>query len=88
MQILVSVSALDRPAFTVWGLSAVRDAETAEPIELPFGLWTPVGRRKQSFIVFATWRQCAHIVGHTGGTWRIRLNCPSAAAMRSFVKLL
>jgi len=46
----------------------VRGAETAEPIELPFGLWIPVGRRKQSLIVFARWRQCAHMAGHTGAT--------------------
>jgi len=26
--------------------------------------------------------------GHTGATWRVRLNCPSAAAMRPYVKLL
>jgi len=24
-------------------------AETAEPIDLPYGLWTPVGRRKHKF---------------------------------------
>ena len=46
-------------------------AETAELIDLPFGLWTWVGRRKNKFnpisqrtpmctisIVFAKWRQC------------------------------
>jgi len=38
--------------------------------------------------VFARWRQCAHIEGHIVATWRIRLNLPSAAAMRSYVKLL
>jgi len=63
-------------------------AETAELIELLFGLWTRVGRRKQSLIVFARWRQCGHMAGHTGATWRMRLNCPSAAMMQSFVKLL
>jgi len=30
----------------VLGLSAVSCAETAEPIDLQFGLWTRVGRRK------------------------------------------
>jgi len=25
-------------------------------------------------IVFARWRQCAHMGGHVGATWRIRLN--------------
>jgi len=33
----------------VYGLSAVSCAETAEPIDLPFGLWTLVGRRKHKF---------------------------------------
>jgi len=37
-----------------------------------------------SSIVFARWRQCAQI----GATWPIRLHRPSAAAMRSYVKLL
>jgi len=31
------------------GLSAVSCAETSEPIDLPFGLWTRVGRRKHKF---------------------------------------
>jgi len=30
----------------VYGLSAVSCAKTAEPIEIPFGMWTPVGPRK------------------------------------------
>ena len=41
-----------------------------------------------SSIVFAGWRQCALMGGHTGATWRIRFNRPSAAAMRPYVKLL
>ena len=41
-----------------------------------------------SSIVFATWRQCAHMGGHIGATWRIRLNRPSAAVLQSYVKLL
>jgi len=40
-----------------------------------------------SSIVFAKWRQCAHMGGHIGATWRIWLNRLSAAAMRSYVKL-
>ena len=36
-----------------------------------------------SSIIFARWRQCALIGGHIGATWRIWLNHPSAAAMRS-----
>jgi len=31
----------------VYGLSAVSCARTAEPIDLPFGLWTPVDRRRR-----------------------------------------
>ena len=41
----------------------MRCTETAEPIELMFTLWTPVGRWKQTLIVFSRWRQCAHMVG-------------------------
>jgi len=28
-------------------------------------------------IVFTRWRQCAHVRGHIGGTWRIWLKCAS-----------
>jgi len=58
----------------VWKHSVVNCAKTAEPIVMPFGLWTWVGCRKHKFnrmhqvaptciisIVFARWRQC---------TWR------------------
>jgi len=41
-----------------------------------------------SSIVFAWWRQCDLIGGHIDVTWRIRLNSPSAMAMRPYVKLL
>jgi len=41
-----------------------------------------------SSIIFARRHQCAHMGGHIGATWRIHLNRPSAAAMRSYVKLL
>ena len=52
-------------------------AKTAEPIDLLFGLWTRVGRRKHtSSIVFARWLQCAHTGGHIGITWLILLNRP------------
>jgi len=64
----------------VGGLSAVTGAETAEPIDLPFRLWTLVGRRKHEFnrilqvapmctisIALARCRQCAHMGGHIGG---------------------
>ena len=54
----------------------------AQPIDLPFGLWTRVGRGSTSSIVFARWRQCALMGGHIAANWRIRLNHLSAAAMR------
>ena len=38
----------ERP-FTVYGLSAASCAKTAETINLPFGFWTQVGRRKHKF---------------------------------------
>jgi len=61
----------------------VTPAKTAEPIEMPFGLWTRMG----------PWKRVLHGV-HTSATWRIRLNRPrsvgpnGAAAMRPYVKLL
>jgi len=51
----------------VWRLSAC--AEVAEPIDFPFGLWARVGRMMHKFnIVFARWRQCAHMGGHIRNT--------------------
>jgi len=55
-------------------------AKTDEPIDLPFGLWTRMGRRKHKFNLFASWRQ--------RGEGTCSLNRPSAAAMRPYVKLL
>ena len=51
--------------------------KTAEPIEMPFGIWTQVGTGK-------------HVLGgvHTSATWQIPLNRQRAAAMRPVVKLL
>jgi len=48
----------------------------AEPIEMPFRLWTRVGPRK-------------HVLGgvHTVVTWRTPLNCPHAAEMRPFCQI-
>ena len=45
--------------------TAVSCAKMAEPIKIPFGLWTWVGRRM-------------HVLHgeHSGATWRIRLNRP------------
>jgi len=61
--------------------SAVICAKTAEPIDLPFGLWTLVvlGRRKHKLNHI---RQVAPI----GITWGIQLNCPSVVAIRPYVK--
>jgi len=58
--------------------------KTAEPIEMPFGLWTRVGRRKHKFNLI---RQMAPMCLH-GKIWRIRLNRLSATTMRPYVKLL
>ena len=60
-------------------LSVCHDHEpckTAEPIEMPFGMWTQMGPRK-------------HVLDevHIGGTWRIRFNRPCAAAMRPFCRM-
>jgi len=48
----------------------------AEPIEMPFGLWTRMGPRK-------------HVLGgvHNGATWRIPENCPYEVAMRPFCQI-
>jgi len=42
-------------------------AKIAEPIEMPFGIWTQVGTRKP-----ALGGVC------TGTIWRVTLNCPCA----------
>jgi len=72
----------------VYGLRAVSCAKMAEPIDLPFGLWTRVGPRSTSSVVFARWRQCALMGEYIGAIWCIRLNRPSAAAMQPYAKLL
>jgi len=70
------------------GRYATSGATTAEPIDLPFGADDSVGRRKQKFNHIRQVAPIAHMGGHIGATWRIELNRPSAAAMRSYVKLL
>jgi len=57
--------------------SAVSGPKTAEPIDLPFGLWTRVGRRKHKFNHIRQVAQCAHMEGHI---WRHLANTiePSA----------
>jgi len=51
----------DRAAWSV-GLSVtlVSPAKTAQPIEMPFGLWTPVGPRKHVLGGGAHWRHIAN----------------------------
>jgi len=66
---------------------AVICAKTAEPIEMPFGMWARMRRKHKFSRIRQVWRQYAH-TGYIGATWRIRLNRPSAAPMRSYVKLL
>jgi len=46
-------------------------AEMAEPIDLPFGLWTRVGRRKHKFSHI---RQVAPMCPHGRAHWRHRAN--------------
>jgi len=65
--------------------SAVRESTNRSIYRLDCGVGWAEGRI--SSIVFARWRQCAHMERHVGGTWRIRLNRPSAAAMWSYVIL-
>ena len=64
-------------------------AEAAEPNDLPFGLWTRVGRRKHKFNHI---RQMAPMCPHERAHWRHLVNTIAAntiaAAMRSYVKLL
>jgi len=58
-------------------LSVCHDSEpcrTAEPIKMPFGLWTRVGPRAQGTMYWID------------TIWR--MNRPCAAAMRPYVKLL
>jgi len=56
----------------IWGLSAMSCAKTAEPVDLPFGLWTRVDQRKHKF---SRIRQVAPM-------------CPHGRAMQPYVKLL
>jgi len=57
--------------------TAIYRAKMAEPIEMLFGLWTWMGRRK-------------HVLHgkHIGATWRLRLNRLFAVTMWPYVKLL
>jgi len=48
----------------------------AEPIDLPFGMWTWVGRRKHKFNRIRQVVQRAVMGGRIGATRKIRLNRP------------
>jgi len=66
----------------VYRLSAVSCAEMAEPIELPFGLWTRVGRRKHKCPYGRThWHWEDTLVPHRKYDWTVHLKA-------SYVKLL
>jgi len=58
-------------------VTIVSPANMAEPLEMPFGVWTWVGPRNQVLDGM-----------YIGATWRIRLNGPCTAAMRPYDKLL
>jgi len=74
----------------VWGLSAMSCAEMAEPMDLPSGLWTRVGRRKHRFNHI---RQVTPMCPHERAYWCHLANMiESSVCMRrrprSYVKLL
>jgi len=46
----------------VWGLSATSCWKTAEPIEMPFGMWTQVRPRKHDVVGGSHWRHLANTI--------------------------
>jgi len=46
----------------VYGNPAMNCAKTAEPIEMPFGMWTWVGPRKHVLYKSAHWRNVANTI--------------------------
>jgi len=87
----------DRIALSV-GLSItlVSPAKTAEPIEMPFGLWAWMGPRNHLLhgspevlrdVAMATIFRLSVYGVHIGATWQIRLNRPCVVAMRPYFKL-
>jgi len=54
--------------------SDVNCAKTAEPIEMPFGLWTRVSTKRHKF----------NRIRKVAPTYRIRLNRPSATAIQPY----
>ena len=69
--------------FLLW---AVQERPNWSICRLDCGLGWAKG--STSLIIFARWRQYAQMWRHIGTTWRIQFNHPSAAARRSYVKLL
>jgi len=49
------------PHCKVYKNFAVSCAKRAKKIDLPFGLWIPLGQVSTSSIVFPMWRQCARL---------------------------
>ena len=60
----------------------------AEPINLSLAQWIGWAEGRTSSIAFTRWCQYSLPRGHIGATWRILLNRPFVAAMRSFAKIL
>jgi len=58
-------------------------AEMGEPIDLPFGLWSLVGRRKNNFICIC---QVAPLCPHGRADWRHLMNTIEPCGL--YVKLL
>jgi len=77
----------DRIAWSVGrSVTLVSPAKTAEPIEMPFGLWAGMGPRNH--VLVGSPEMLRDVAMATmGSAWRIRLNRPCAAAMRPYVKL-
>jgi len=65
-------------------LSAVSCAKIAEPIDLPFRLWTRMGRRKHKFNCI---RQVAPMCPHETAHWRNMTNTIQPSIFGSYVAL-
>jgi len=76
-----AISGEEEPIVNTW----TADVSCERTDERNCGLGLTEG--STSSVVFVRWRQCAHTGRHIGATWRIRLSRPSAAALRSYVKL-
>jgi len=64
-QLIKAVNGVNgRPAYTLSSITSVstKPSEYAKPIDMPFGLWTPVGQRKHVFDMGVHWRSLANTV--------------------------